>query len=82
MIVMVEHEEVTGQLNRKGAHDSGLPSPTNRGAANSRFTNDKLYSEYLRREGRSPTVEGSQVSRQSSGRDREHRNAENSFKDF
>ncbi|PSK37519.1 Phototropin-2 [Elsinoe australis] len=48
MIVMVEHEEVTGRLNKMSL-DSGRTSP--RGSAKN-FTSEKLYQEYLRREGR------------------------------
>lgn len=52
MIVMVENEEVTGTLNARTSssmHDSPL-SP--RGVVNPKFTENKLYAEYLRREGR------------------------------
>lgn len=84
MIVMVENEEVTGALNSHRAAAGGMASPIQMGAASSRFTGDKLYEEYLRREGqdvgsiRSPRSQhgGSQVSM------RERRAAENSFKDF
>lgn len=53
MIVMVEKEEVTGQLNRGPPRESLPGSPNHAGAASPRFTNDKLYTEYLRREGKS-----------------------------
>ena len=50
MIVMVENEEVTGTLNARG---SVSEAPGNQaGAASSRFTGNKLYTEYMRREGR------------------------------
>ncbi|KAF2223039.1 hypothetical protein BDZ85DRAFT_262866 [Elsinoe ampelina] len=55
MIVMVEKEQVTGQLSRLSI-DGGRPqspaasSVANRSARN--FTSEKLYHEYLRREGR------------------------------
>lgn len=58
MVVMVENEEVTGQLNKHGnPMDSGLGSPI-MGAASPRFTGNKLYAEYLRREGRPETTGG------------------------
>lgn len=81
MIVMVESEEVTGQLNRNNhavseAGGGGSMSNQN-GIGSSRYTGNKLYTEYLRREG----VNGngtSQSSRQSSKR--EERDAH--FRDF
>lgn len=79
MIVMVEHEEVTGALNRAGSMPSGLQSPTQSGAGSTRFTNNKLFTEYMRREGRAP-ADGSVASRHSSERDA--RSAERNFKDF
>lgn len=62
MVVMVENEEVTGQLNRHNQSDVvGIASPSNLGASSQRFTGNKLYAEYLRREGRPTTAgEGSQ----------------------
>lgn len=68
MVVMVEQEEVTGLLNRQqqqqqqqhafssgsGGGNSGMASPV--GAASPRFTGNKLYAEYLRREGRPATA--------------------------
>jgi len=80
MIIMVENEEVTGQLNRGMSNvqvqDRGVigsprsPRPaTGGGAADARFTSDKLYQEYLRREGK--VDGGSTRSRQGSARDRE-----------
>lgn len=85
MIVMVEGEEVTGQLNRQqqGA-ESGLGSPV--GAASSRFTGSKLYAEYLRREGK-PAEEisnhgGSQRSRRDQESVRERRDVDDQFRDF
>lgn len=53
MIVMVEKEEVTGQLNRGPANQSLPGSPRHAGVTSPNFTNDKLYTEYLRREGKS-----------------------------
>lgn len=75
---MVELEEVTGSLTRGGSTTgSEVRSP---GAASSRFTGNKLYTEYMRREGKSPTVNGSQHSRKSS--DREAKAAEENFRNF
>lgn len=58
MVVMVEHEDITGQLNvlsklnmNSYPHESG-PSSPNLGAASARYTGNKLYAEYLRREGK------------------------------
>lgn len=80
MIVMVEQEEVTGSLTRGAsiADSSEVRSP---GAASSRFTGSKLYTEYMRREGKSPPVNGSQHSRQSSTA-RDAAAAEENFKNF
>lgn len=50
MIVMVEQEEVTGALNARRSISEAAPGSP-RGAASSRFTENKLYTEYLRREG-------------------------------
>lgn len=98
MIVMVENEEVTGSLNAHRASDAaGMMSPTHMGAASSRFTGDKLYEEYLRREGtisanlvHRPSPHGSMnggsqnggASHVTSASLRERRVAENSFRDF
>lgn len=79
MVVMVEHEEVTGQLNRMTSTNDRPMSAAQYGAASARFTGDKLYTEYLRREGKSP--EGSLPSRASSGR-LQARGTEGSFKGF
>jgi len=66
MVVMVEQEEVTGLLNRQQqqqqqqVYESGgggggeVVTPV--GAASPRFTGNKLYAEYLRREGRPATA--------------------------
>ncbi|EMD00802.1 hypothetical protein BAUCODRAFT_61939 [Baudoinia panamericana UAMH 10762] len=87
MIVMVENEEVTGQLNRnQPLAESGLGSPIGMGAASPRFTGNKLYAEYLRREGKATgdgsTFGGSQRSKQSSALDRERREVDDQFRDF
>ena len=86
MVVMVESEEVTGSLNRQERHaDVGSP---NMGVSSPRFTGNKLYAEYLRREGK-PAEEGSayggsQRSRQTHTRDsaRERREVDDQFRDF
>ncbi|RMY77040.1 hypothetical protein D0863_01592 [Hortaea werneckii] len=88
MVVMVENEEVTGQLNRH-RYESTPGSPTALGAASSSYNGNKLYAEYLRREGK-PTAFGSQRGgsqrTQSSARDREIekeiREVDEHFKDF
>ncbi|KAK5134953.1 hypothetical protein LTR08_005904 [Meristemomyces frigidus] len=86
MVVMVENEEVTGQLNRHqqqfGSEAGGLGSPL-MGAASPRFTQSKLYAEYLRREGR-PETEGSQRTAHGSvrGIERERREVDDQFRDF
>jgi len=73
MVVMVENEEVTGQLNR---HNEG--STANLSAASPRFTSSKLYAEYLRREGRPGTGE----SHKSNSSARERREVDDQFRDF
>lgn len=63
MVVMVEQEEVTGLLNRQqqqqmyesGGGGGEVVTPV--GAASPRFTGNKLYAEYLRREGRPATAD-------------------------
>ena len=89
MIVMVENEEVTGQLNRHAGGSRSeprgevvgnpmSPRPGTAGAADHRFTSDKLYQQYLQREGKSDIA--SQPSRH--GSDRSGRHAADHFKDF
>lgn len=52
MVVMVENEEVTGGLNRRGSEVSAsLQQQQVGGVSDKRFTGSKLYAEYLRREG-------------------------------
>ncbi|KAI9700211.1 MAG: hypothetical protein M1820_006879 [Bogoriella megaspora] len=59
MVVMVEQEDITGQLNvlsklnmnLNHGFESGVGSP-NLGAASARYNSSKLYAEYLRREGK------------------------------
>ena len=58
MVVMVEQEDITGQLNvlsklniNNSLHESRTASP-NLGAASARYAGNKLYAEYLRREGK------------------------------
>jgi len=88
---MVENEEVTGQLNRGMANmqvqDRGVigsprsPRPVaGGGAADARFTSDKLYQEYLRREGKAEG--GSTRSKHGSVRDQATGAAPELFKDF
>ncbi|KAK4930781.1 hypothetical protein LTR66_016083, partial [Elasticomyces elasticus] len=63
MIVMVENEEVTGLLNVGGgsAGRGAAASAGHMGAAGSRYAdNNKLYTEYLRREGKPSPSSASQ----------------------
>lgn len=50
MIVMVENEEVTGTLNARRRESDAASNAT--GVSNPRFTEDKLYNQYLMREGK------------------------------
>ena len=79
MIVMVENEEVTGQLNRH--NDSGMATPVNMSAASQRFTSSKLYAEYLRREGR-PETGASNNTHPSQRAAKERREVDDQFRDF
>jgi hypothetical protein len=84
MVVMVDKEEITGQLHRAAPSQdiSGYPmsrpgsvlmaSPSQRGAASPRFTGNKLYAEYLRREGRPGTSDS----------ETERREVDHQFRDF
>ncbi|KAK4547412.1 hypothetical protein LTR36_001068 [Oleoguttula mirabilis] len=87
MVVMVENEEVTGQLNRHNPQaEGGIGSPM--GAASPRFTGNKLYAEYMRREGR-PEASGSPFagiggggSQKTYSTTRERRDVDDQFRDF
>jgi hypothetical protein len=84
MVVMVDKEEITGQLHRGTPSQdlNGYPmsrsgsvlmaSPSQRGAASPRFTGNKLYAEYLRREGRPGTSDS----------ETERREVDHQFRDF
>ncbi|KAI9652924.1 MAG: hypothetical protein M1821_007771 [Bathelium mastoideum] len=59
MVVMVESEEYTGQLNvlsklnmNNPYHETSATGSPSLGAASARYTGNKLYAEYLRREGK------------------------------
>jgi hypothetical protein len=93
MVVMVDNEEITGQLGRRGSVQDasaagfggggpgsvGLGSPgSQRGAASPRFTGNKLYAEYLRREGRG----GEEGVERRSEEARERREVDHQFRDF
>ena len=85
MIVMVDNEEITGQLNRGGQHVDAsagaapIGGSQGLGAASPRYNgNNKLYAEYLRREGRPDTAGTDRTS--STGR--EKREVDNHFRDF
>lgn len=80
MIVMVESEEVTGGLTRGSISERGGPGSP-QGAASTRFTGNKLYEEYLRREGKESMRSPAPVSlpsRSSTGR----RTVDHDFRDF
>ncbi|OQO12107.1 hypothetical protein B0A48_02746 [Cryoendolithus antarcticus] len=82
MIVMVEYEEVTGSLNRGiGSMNVGEGRGNGQGVgvASPRFTGNKLYAEYLRREGKSETG-GSEAGDRDSARER--REVDGHFRDF
>lgn len=78
---MVENEQVTGTLNRQnssyssaGGHGSSNPARVPSHGAN-RYTSNKLYADYLKREGRPATQE-------TSASTREQREADEAFRDF
>lgn len=77
MVVVVENEDITGQLNR---HNNGpTESPMNHGSV-ARTQGNKLYADYLRREGRDrPGTNGSQNTSSSA---RERREVDDQFRDF
>ena len=73
---MVEKEEVTGSLNRGASAAERLGSSHGSvGAASPRFNGNKLYADYLKREGR-PTTQGTTASA------RERREVDEQFRDF
>jgi hypothetical protein len=92
MVVMVDNEEITGQLGRRGSVQDataggfgngsgsvGMGSPVSqRGAASPRFTGNKLYAEYLRRAGRG----GEEGVERRSEEARERREVDHQFRDF
>lgn len=84
MVLLVDDEIITGQLNRN-TQDLTLGSPV-QGAANPRFTGNKLYAEYLRREGRPESaseMSGSAFGdRERAAAAREKKDVDNHFRDF
>lgn len=83
MVVMVEKEEVTGALNRGstaserlGSERGGGGGGGSVGAASPRFDGNKLYADYLKREGRRPGTAGTTASA------RERREVDDQFRDF
>jgi hypothetical protein len=97
MVVMVDNEEITGGLRRgsvvqdvTGAGYAGggpgsvaMGSPSQRGAASPRFTGNKLYAEYLRREGRGGGAgAGGEEEERMSEEARERREVDHQFRDF
>lgn len=89
MVVMVDNEEITGGLRRSvdlstagfasgcGAGMSVMGGSVG-GAASPRYTGNKLYAEYLRREGR-PGTAGTEGTSESG---RERRDVDSQFRDF
>ena len=98
MVVMVDNEEITGGLRRGsvvqdatggggfgyagGPGSVAMGSPSQWGAASPRFTGNKLYAEYLRREGRGAgSALGGEEERMSEEA-RERREVDHQFRDF
>ncbi|GAB7348908.1 hypothetical protein MBLNU459_g7599t2 [Dothideomycetes sp. NU459] len=56
MVVMVENEEITGQITRAPAPEvvDSTGRPKHVGAESPKFTNDKLFAQYMRRQGVAP----------------------------
>lgn len=85
---MVDGEEITGGLRRSvdltsasavgGGGGFGGNGRESLGAASPRFTGNKLYAEYLRREGRPGTAETQGTSESA----RERRDVDLQFRDF
>lgn len=78
MVVMVENEQVTGSLNRQvggGSLSAGGTGYGRTGGA-SRLTPNKLYADYLKREGGRPTTQ------ETTSSTREQREADDFFRDF
>lgn len=96
MVVMVDNEEITGGLRRgsavqdvtgsghfgyaAGPGSVAMGSPSQRGAGSPRFTGNKLYAEYLRREGRGGG--GVDEEERMSEEARERREVDHQFRDF
>lgn len=59
-----------------------MGSPSQRGAASPRFTGNKLYAEYLRREGRGAGGVGGEDEERMSEEARERREVDHQFRDF
>jgi hypothetical protein len=60
-----------------------MGSPSQRGAASPRFTGNKLYAEYLRREGRGGGAgAGGEEEERMSEEARERREVDHQFRDF
>lgn len=80
---MVDNEEITGQLNRGGVFDATPASPVGgMSVSSARYTGNKLYAEYLRREGRSTTTGSAAGSVSGRERERERREVDGHFRDF
>lgn len=80
---MVEKEEVTGSLNRGGGGGGStaerLGTSSSVGVSSPRFDGNKLYADYLKREGKRPTTTESQGTSASA---RERREVDEQFRDF
>jgi len=81
MVLMVENEEVTGRLNNhrsEGESATGFSTPAD--AASQRSPGNKLYADYMRREGRSSIVVEPTQDMDLTAKER--RDVDDQFKDF
>ncbi|KAK3703386.1 hypothetical protein LTR37_014492 [Vermiconidia calcicola] len=83
MVVLVENEEVTGTLNRRGdtQRDDDRPSSAGRGTGSRQNAGNAMYADYLRQEGRDarPSTNGTSRTTESA---RERREVDDQFRDF
>ncbi|KAF2771631.1 hypothetical protein EJ03DRAFT_268026 [Teratosphaeria nubilosa] len=88
MIVMVEHEEVTGSLNKHFARTGISNGSQAAGPVSPKYTTSKLYADYLRREGSGKIARSSTPGRAMSPgvgvppSAREQRDVDRNFSDF
>ena len=71
-----------GYAGAGGPGSVAMGSPSQRGAASPRFTGNKLYAEYLRREGRGGGSRGGDEEERISEEARERREVDHQFRDF